>query len=183
MEPGQCEGDLPETRTTSFFGVIPVPGEQPIDLSNSNWITNLKPGMKLTITSNGKTYTITGDGKTALLNKFEVTVEQWEKLLEGEPITLPRKSGSTITMQSEFDPSEKNGFFNHLKFGQEYMFGIIYNVKIVYKTPSERDWRIDWGSFWWSPQTKGQGCPQKGEKGGKKGGCKGGFWMRYCKSL
>ena len=52
----------------------PAPGGELIDLSNSDWIVKMKPGMVVTVNSDGKSYTITGNGKTATINEFEVNL-------------------------------------------------------------------------------------------------------------
>jgi len=134
LTPGEtCAPKPGNVRVTAFTGEIPLPGGGLLDMKKPEWVTMVKPGIKIYISSNGKTYTITGNGKRVLINGFKIFASDWEVILAGTRLKVFKESNPSagIRIVSQFNRNEENSFFANLKFGSTYMFGSSYSVKIV----------------------------------------------------
>ena len=69
-----------------------------IDFTTSSWISSLTIEQTITRTVDDYTFTIIYDGNTVTINGFPVTVNDWDKALGGETVTLKSPTGKTATL-------------------------------------------------------------------------------------
>jgi len=159
LTPGEtCAPKPGYVRVTAFTGEIPLPGGGLLDLKQPDWVTMVKPGMKISISSNGKIYTITGNGKRVLINGFKIYTRDWEAILAGKRLKVFKASNPStgIHIVSHFNQNEENSFFANLKFGSTYVFGSSYYVKIfisstrVIKNELQTSHNLAHNVNWWS---------------------------------
>ena len=65
-----------------------------MDFTTTTWMTSFVKRQTIIRTVDEYTFTIVYDGKTVTINEYPVTVEDWETVLSGKPVTLKSNQGT-----------------------------------------------------------------------------------------